>query len=97
MEPQITNCMIGGRKDRIQLRKRFCERAGLTVLPSNRRLSFGFAHYRIAIPADLPKEHALRIARAMKARRQLLKLSHVADALCRYAGRPVGPRPKRLE
>ena len=53
-------------------------------------------HYKVGIPAELPKERALRIARAMKARRKLLKLMHVANALCKYAGRPTGPKAIRL-
>lgn len=91
-----TNCMIGGRKDRLALRKRFCARNGLLVLPANRRLKFGYAHYKVSIPADLSKGRALRIARAIKARRKLLKLTHVANALNKYAGRPTRPKVKRL-
>jgi len=91
-----TNCMIGGRKDRLFLRKRFCARNRLLVEPVNRRLEFGRVHYKVSIPADLGKDRALRIARAMKARRKLLKLTHVANALCKYAGRPTGPKAERF-
>lgn len=91
-----TNCMIGGRKDRLALRRRFCARNRLLLEPVTRRRKFGYLHYKVRIPAELPKDRALRIARAMKARRKLLKLTHVADALCKYAGRPTGPKAKRL-
>ena len=91
-----TNCMIGGRKDRLALRRRFCARNRLFLEPVNERPRFGYMHYKVRIPAELPKERALRIARAMKARRKLLKLTHVANALCKYAGRPTGPKAKRI-
>jgi len=88
--------MIGGRKDRLFLRKRFCARNGLLIEPVRRRLKVAYAHYKVSIPADLPKDRALRIVRAIKARRKLLKLVHVANALSNYAGRPTGPKAKRL-
>jgi hypothetical protein len=91
-----TNCAVGGRKDRLTLRKRMCRNTGLILLPTRTRLNFGRIQFVIAIPEGYSKARAIRVARAFKARPKIYKLSHVAQALCDYASRPVGPRQRRL-
>lgn len=91
-----TNCVLSGRKDLIYLRKRICERNGLLLEPIQSRLRFGYVSYCVEIPSGYSKRRAVLVARAMKLRSKTYKLSHVANALLSYAGRPVGPRPTRL-
>jgi len=95
MDLILTNCAVRGRKDKIWLRKRFCARNGLILIPSPSPVMFGFLAYLIGIPKDYRRDRAIRVARVIYARPRLLRLTHVADALCRTVGRRIMPvRPK---
>ena len=78
---------LRGRKDRLWLCIRFCERARLNIRrQSGVRIRFGYAAYGIDIPVKYPVVQALRIARSIRSHRKLLRLMHEADGLLRHAG-----------
>lgn len=82
----VLNC----RKDRLWLRKRYCQRLGLPLRKHPRRRKFGYVGCYVDIPSEFSIERALRAARALKSQSKLLKLGHVAGALRIHAGKPEG-------
>ena len=88
VQSQLPKLVIIGRKDKLWLRKRFCERSGLRLTATRQGyLRVGFAAYRVDLPEHLPKARAVQIARTMRTSRKLLKLGHVVSRLLAHADR----------
>lgn len=87
VETTKTQYGLRDRNDRIWLRKRVCERAGLIVHEqTSQHLRFGWRAYLVEIPDHLPKRRAVRLALKLRRRIKLLRLGHLANGLLAHAG-----------
>ncbi len=72
--------VFAGRNDRLWLRKRVLQRAGMELSLQKKR-RFGYQQIYIGIPDDYSIGQARRFVRLVRMRRRLYKLTHVADFL----------------
>jgi hypothetical protein len=90
MDSQPRRVLVG-RKDRLNLAKAFCKRAGLHLVPHGRKRPIGIVAYYVEIPSGYSKERATRIARQIFVQRRRLELGHVRNQLLEFAASNRSP------